>query len=123
MGVGPWSLEAGTATNPDVPSAPTGLTAQAVGTSRIDIVWRAPANTGGARVLGYRVEASSDGGRTWRIIRSNTGSRVGYYSHRNLQPATTWHYRVSAINAAGLGAASAVAKATTDATLPGAPRN
>ena len=123
VGVGPWSLEAGTATNPDVPSAPTGLTAQAVGTSRIDLVWRAPANTGGARVLGYRVEASSDGGRTWRIIRSNTGSRVGYYSHRNLQPATTWHYRVSAINAAGLGAASAVAQATTDATLPGAPRN
>ncbi|MDE2781691.1 MAG: fibronectin type III domain-containing protein [Gemmatimonadota bacterium] len=123
VGVGPWSLEAGTATNPDVPSAPTGLTAQAVGTSRIDLVWRAPANTGGARVLGYRVEASSDGGRTWRIIRSNTGSRVAYYSHRNLQPGATWHYRVSAINAAGLGTASAVASATTEATIPGAPRH
>ena len=123
VGVGPWSLEAGTTTDPDVPSAPTGLTAQAVGTSRIDLAWRAPANTGGAAVLGYRVEASSDGGRTWRIIRSNTGTTVGYYSHRNLQPATTWHYRVYAINAAGLGAVSNVAQATTEATLPGAPRS
>ena len=123
VGAGPWSLEARTSTNPDVPSAPTGLTAQAVGTSRIDIGWQAPANNGGSPVFGYRIEASNDGGRTWRIIRRNTDSTVGYYSHRNLQPAATWHYRVYAINVAGLGTASAVARATTDATLPGAPRN
>ena len=123
VGVGPWSLETGSATHPDVPSAPTGLTARTVGTSRIDLAWRPPGSTGGAAVLGYRVEASSDGGRNWRIIRGNTNSTVGYYSHRNLQPAATWLYRVYAINAAGLGAASNVARATTEATIPGAPRN
>ncbi len=123
VGVGPWSLEAGSATHADVPSAPTGLVAQPVGTSRIDLAWRPPGNTGGARILGYRIEASSDGGRTWRIIRSNTNSAVGYYSHRGLQPATTRHYRVSAINSAGVGTASNVARATTEATIPGAPRN
>ena len=123
VGVGPWSLEARTSTNPDVPGPPTGLTAQAVGTSRIDIGWQAPVNNGGSPVFGYRIEASNDGGRTWRIIRRNTNTTVGYYSHRNLQPAATWHYRVYAINVAGLGTASDIAQATTDATLPGAPRN
>ncbi|MYC92444.1 MAG: fibronectin type III domain-containing protein, partial [Gemmatimonadetes bacterium] len=123
VGVGPWSLEARTSTNPDVPGPPTRLTAQAVGTSRIDIGWQGPVNNGGSPVFGYRIEASNDGGRTWRIIRRNTNSPVGYYSHRNLQPAETWHYRVYGINVAGLGAASDVASATTEATLPGAPRN
>ena len=123
VGVGPWSLEAGTATRADVPGAPTGLTASAVGTSQIDLSWRAPTNTGGARVLGYRVEASSDGGRTWRIIRTNTNSTSTRYSHRGLQPASTRHYRVYAINSAGRGEASNVARATTEATLPGAPRS
>ena len=36
-------------------------------------------------------------------------------------PATTRHYRVSAINTNGAGTASNVANATTDATAPGAP--
>ena len=46
------------------PGAPFGLTAQAVGTARIDLSWSAPRNTGGAPILGYRIEASDDGGDT-----------------------------------------------------------
>ena len=123
VGVGAWSTEVGTSTHPDVPSAPVNLTARPVGTSQIDLSWKAPRNNNGAPVLGYRIEASSDGGRTWRIIRSNTRSTATRYSHRGLQPASTRHYRVSAINAAGLGAASNVARATTEATVPAAPGN
>jgi len=122
VGAGDWSLEASTSTHADVPSAPSGLTARAFGTSRIDLSWQAPRNTGGAPVLGYRIEASNDG-RNWRIIRSNTGSTSRRFSHQNLQPASTWHYRVHAINAAGVGAASNVARTTTEATIPGAPRD
>ena len=123
VAVGPWSLEAGTQTHPDVPGAPTALTARAAGTSRIDLRWRAPAGTGGVPIVGYRVEASGDGGRSWRIIRSNTDSKATVWSHTGLGPATTRHYRVSAINAAGVGPASNVARATTGATVPGVPRN
>ena len=122
VGAGQWSFESSTSTHPDVPGPPTGLTARAMGASQIDLTWNAPRSTGGAAVVGYRIEASSNGGRTWRIIRSNTGSAATRYSHRGLQPATTWHYRVSAINTAGVGAASGVARATTEATVPGAPR-
>ena len=121
VGAGPWSLEAGTTTHPDVPSAPVDLRATPVGTSQINLTWNPPRNNGGAPVLGYRIQASSDGGRTWRIIRSNTGTLVRFYAHRGLQPASTWQYRVQAINAAGLSEASNVARATTEATVPGAP--
>ena len=117
-----WSLEASTTTHPDVPSAPYNLTARAVGTSQIDLSWSAPRNTGGAPVLGYRIEASSDGGTTWRIIRRNTNSTTTRLSDMHLQPATTRHYRVAAINTAGTGPFSNVAQATTEATLPGTPR-
>ena len=123
VGAGQWSLEAVTSTRPDVPDPPTGLTARAMGASQIDLAWNAPRSTGGAAVVGYRIEGSSNGGRTWRIVRGNTRSTATTYSHRGLQPATTWHYRVSAINAAGFGAASSVARATTEATVPGAPRD
>ena len=123
VGTGQWSFEASTSTYAQAPGAPFNLTARAVGTSRIDLSWSAPRNTGGAPILGYRIEASSDGGRTWNIIiRRNTSSTGTTFSDLNLQPATTRHYRVAAINTAGTGPFSNPARATTDATVPGVPR-
>ena len=52
---------------------------------------------------------------------ANTRSTRTTYSHTGLEPATTRHYRVSAINRIGVGRASSVASATTDATVPDAP--
>ncbi|MYH50929.1 MAG: hypothetical protein F4151_15770 [Gammaproteobacteria bacterium] len=122
-GTGAWSAEAGTTTHPEAPHAPTGLTARAVGTSRIDLSWSEPRNTGGAPILGYQVQASNDGGATWNRIRRNTNSTGTTFSDVNLQPATTRHYRVAAINTAGTGPFSNIARATTEATVPGAPRS
>ena len=123
VGAGQWSLETAGLTHPAVPGAPVGLTARAVGTSRIDLAWLAPRNTGGVAIRGYRIEASDDEGRTWNIIRRNTNSASTEFSDLNLEPATTRHYRVAAINIAGNGPFSNVEGATTDATLPGVPRN
>ena len=122
VGAGAWSGETATVTDPDLPGAPTGLAARAAGTSRIDLSWNAPGNTGGAPIRGYRVEASDDGGRTWRILRRATNSAATTFSDLNLDPATTRHYRVAAINIAGTGPFSNAARATTEATLPDAPR-
>ncbi|MDE0258506.1 MAG: fibronectin type III domain-containing protein [Gammaproteobacteria bacterium] len=123
VGAGQWSFETSTSTYAQAPGAPVGLTAREVGTSRIDLSWSAPRNTGGAPILGYRIEASDDGGSTWRIVRRNTNSRGTTFSDVNLQPATTRHYRVAAINTAGTGPFSNTARATTEATVPGSPRS
>ena len=123
VGAGQWSFETAALTHADIPAAPTGLTARAIGTSRIDLSWTAPRNTGGATIRGYRVEASSDEGRTWSIIRRNTNSTATTLSDVDLAPATTRHYRVAAINIAGNGPFSNVAQATTEATLPGVPQD
>ena len=122
-GTGDWSFKRSTTTYAAKPGAPVGLTARAVGTSRIDLSWIAPRNTGGVEILGYRIEASDDRGSTWRIVRRNTNSRGTTFSDVNLQPATTRHYRVAAINTAGTGPFSNTARATTEATVPGSPRS
>ena len=127
VGGGEWApmppaLPTTALTHADKAGAPTGLTAQAVGTARIDLSWNAPRYTGGVSITGYRVEASDDGGANWNIIRRNTNSTTTTFSDVNLRPATTRHYRVAAVNLAGFGAWSNTARATTDATLPTVPR-
>ena len=118
----PLEIPASAITHADKAGAPTGLTARAVGTARIDLSWNAPRYTGGVSIIGYRIETSDDGGATWNLLRRNTNSTATTFSDVNLRPATTRHYRVAARNLAGDGAWSNTARATTDATVPGVPR-
>ncbi len=108
-------------TAPDVPGVPTGLSAVANGTTQIDLTWDAPSDDGGSDVTGYRVEFAEQSTGPWRVLRSDTQSDATEYSHTGLNPGTTRHYRVSAINDAGTGNPSEVASATTDPTIPDPP--
>ena len=108
-------------TDPDLPDAPTDLRAMARGTSQIELEWMAPDYTGGVSISGYRIEVSEDGGSRWTVLEANVPSTPTSYTHMDLDPATTRHYRVAATNAAGTGDPSNVASATTDATTPDAP--
>ena len=123
VGTGDWSFETSTSTYADTPGAPVGLTAQARGPRRIDLSWTAPRSDGGAEIRSYRIEASDDERRTWRTIRRHPASAGTEYSDLNLEPATTRYYRVAATNGAGTGPYSNFASATTEATVPGAPRS
>ena len=105
---------------PTTPGAPTGLAATANGPSQIDLAWSAPASTGGSAITGYKIEVSPDGS-SWSDLVADTASTDTAYAHMGLDPATTRHYRVSAINTNGAGVPSNVDSATTDATAPGAP--
>ena len=51
--------------NATEPGAPTGLTATASGTTRIDLSWTAPASTGGSAITGYNIEVSPNGTSNW----------------------------------------------------------
>ena len=101
--------------------APDVSTRRPSGTSRIDLSWQAPSDDGGTRITGYRIEVSADGGRSWEDLVANTRTTATVYAHTGLEPASTRHYRVSAINRIGVGNASRVAGSTTDATVPDAP--
>ena len=103
------------------PGKPTGLSASANGATQIDLSWTAPTDIGSAAISGYRVEVSSDGGSTFSDLEDDTESTSTTYAHTGLSAGTTRHYRVSAINSVGTGAASDTASATTD-TFPGSRR-
>lgn len=121
QGIGAASNIARGTTEATVPGAPRSLSAEADGTSEIDIAWQAPTTDGGAEIEGYRIEVAENGGGPWQRLVPNTRSTSTTYTHTGLAPASTRHYRVSAINRIGAGQPSRVASATTDATVPDPP--
>ena len=122
----PSSATTSTPTEITAPDAPTSLTATADGSTTINLSWTAPTNTGGAAITGYQIESSPTGtGDSWTNLVDNTGLTTTMYAHTGLSAGTTVHYRVSAINSEGPGAASNSASATTSTptviTAPAAP--
>ena len=122
VGVGEPSRVVGAKTESSVPGAPTALSAQAVGTSRIDLSWTAPDHDGGERITGYRIEISANEGVSWSDEVANTNNPATRFTDvTDLEPGATRHYRVSAINSLGTGAPSMIAVARTEASVPDAP--
>ena len=118
-GLGEPSIVATGETHPIVPDPPTGLRAEADG-DKIELRWKAPDYTGGLDVIGYRIEASRDRASYQMLVR-NSGHPGTTFTHEDLPPASTWYYRVYAINEQGISRASQQASATTEAVEPGAP--
>ena len=88
------------------PAAPSGLTADAMSDSRIDLDW----SDGSTNELGFRVESSLNQS-SWEVI-ANVPANATSYSDTGLAGATEHHYRVRAYNTGGESAASE-ASATT----------
>ena len=95
------------------PGAPTGLSASAEGSDRINLSWTAPEDAGGLPVSGYLIEVSEDMGSNWTDVEDDTASTDTTYVHTGLTGGSTYRYRVSANSLAGPGAASDAASATT----------
>ena len=108
--------------NLTAPGAPTGLSATARGSAKINLSWTAPDSTGGSDITGYKIESSSDAGSNWTDLVADTDNTNTAYQHTGLSRANTRHYRVSAINSVGTSAPSNTANATTatvtDTTAP-----
>lgn len=134
VGEGPWSATQTRTTIAGKPGAP-GLNAGANGSSEIRLTWTIPA-TGGSDLTNYDIQYSSNGtsGWTWdltgssiqgglRVLRTavDGGVLANDYSHKGLDPSTTRHYRVRAVNANGVGPWSNVAMAMTSGGKPGKP--
>jgi hypothetical protein len=88
------------------PDAPSGLTATAVSSSRIDLSWNDVAGE-----TGFKVDRSADG-VNWSQV-ATTAQNVTTYQDLGLNASTSYSYRVRAMNAGGDSDTSNVAVATT----------
>ncbi len=99
------------------PGQVTGLTASGPTVSTVNLTWTAP-SSGGA-VASYTAQYRVTGGGGWTTAASGI---VGTsYTVTGLAAATGYDFQVFAVNAAGNGAASAVATASTTVAAPGMP--
>ncbi|MGH7453549.1 MAG: fibronectin type III domain-containing protein, partial [bacterium] len=106
-----------TAAVPAGPAAPSSLTATAVSSSKINLVWADSANNED----GFKIERKTGAAGTYVQI-ATVGANVTSFSNLSgLSPNTEYFYRVRAYNAGGNSAFSNEASATTLASAPTAP--
>ncbi len=90
------------------PDPPTGLVANVISSTEIDLSWHPPANNGGSQITSYKI---------YELVNSNKqaiGSTSSTsYQITNLSPATAYTFYVSAVNSAGESQLSTSASATT----------
>ena len=103
-----------TAVTPRKPGMPTDLTAAPGADSQMALTWLAPTDPGTQSVTGYRIERSADVmPRSWTEVVANTGNTDLTWTDSGLDAATTYHYRVSARNAVGVGLPTGETSGTT----------
>ena len=111
-GVRTATAEITTLAVPVTPGRPTALEAAPGADSQMQLTWRAPAS--GAAVTGYRIERSRDVmPRDWTDAVVDIAGPATTWSDSGLAATTTYHYRVTARSAAGLGTESAETSGTT----------
>jgi beta-galactosidase len=99
-----------------VPSAPTGLTANATSSSAIALSWTAVTPPANCSISGYSVYGSTTSGFTPSSSNLIASGVTGItYTNTGLTASTTYYYKVEAVDTDGSSAASAQASATTQA--------
>ncbi|HDK81771.1 MAG TPA: M6 family metalloprotease domain-containing protein, partial [Nitrospirae bacterium] len=93
------------------PAAPSGLSAAAVSSSRIDLSW----TDNSSNEVGFKIERSLTGGGTGFSQIASVGVNVTTFPSTGLSASTEYYYRVRAYNLVGDSAYSNEANATTDA--------
>ncbi|MGB7161424.1 MAG: DNRLRE domain-containing protein [Tepidisphaeraceae bacterium] len=95
------------------PAAPTGLTAEEAGTDAIEVSWTDQATN----ETGFEVQISPDGTSGWATV-ATPGVDATSTTVDELLPATTYHFRVRAINANGASAWVGPVSTTTARSSP-----
>ena len=99
------------ATQNTVPGAGAGLVLYGISRSIIELDWEVPVDDGGLSVTGYKIDYSTDN-INFMELEANIGRRTDY-RHTGLQTATTYYYRVYAINSEGIATDYITGAATT----------
>jgi uncharacterized repeat protein (TIGR02543 family) len=92
-----------------LPTIPTNLSATATGTSSINLNWTAVSGA-----TGYNIYCAVGNGEYIKL--TNSPVTMNSYTSTGLNPATTYYYKVTAVNSAGESERSAAAFAQTNAS-------
>jgi hypothetical protein len=90
-------------TAPTTPDPLTGLSGLAISPTSSKISWNVPANNGGSKIIGYKIEVKVIPGDYTVLITNNANTT---FKHTGLTTGKTYVYRVSAINSAGVSTPS-----------------
>lgn len=117
-GASDYSNETNATTQPDVPAAPTGLTATAASSARIDLAW----SDNSSNEDGFRIEIKIGTFGTYSEIDVVTAN-VTSYASTGLEASIPYFYRVRAFNVTGNSNYSNEVKAFTLPDPPTSPSN
>lgn len=95
-----------------VPTAPLDLSAEATTLTVIELRWSTPTSDGGNTITGYKIERNLDGAGFVTLV-TDTGSTLTSHTDTTLSARNNAIYRVSAINASGIGPVSDTDSSTT----------
>ena len=98
------------------PTAPRNLQAEVIAHNEVDLGWDASTDTG-TGVSGYKVYRQGPGETTDTLLATTVGAETRY-ADLTVQPGSTYTYRVSAYDGAGL---ESVKSGSTSATTPAGP--
>ena len=102
--IAPPMAKARPASGPRSLAAQPSVRSSAPDQARIRLSWRAPANRFGAKVVGYRILYSSNGGRTFRVLINDTGtSQTRLFVSDGIRAGISYRFRVRAITNDGSG--------------------
>ena len=99
------------------PDAVGGLTATA-GDKKVTLNFKPPASNGGYSVDYYTVDIATSPRGPWTPAIPNSGSSLTKIDVSNLKNATTYYFRVSAVNQIGTGPVSSVVSGTPQPAAP-----
>jgi serine protease len=86
--------------------------------ARVRLTWRAPSNRYGAKIVGYRVLYSSNGGQSYRTLISDTGTNeTRLFLSDGLRAGVSYRFRVRAITNDGSGSDTVGANSNTVSAL------
>ena len=106
-----------------VPGIPSGLKVSATGNKTVSLAWTAPADNGGSTITDYVVEYASSTTATWTVFADGVATATTA-TVSGLVNATSYSFRVRAVNSVGTGAASTAVTGTPVAPgKPTAPRS
>jgi len=110
------SIEAAGTTLPLPPAAPSGIVASAASSSQIDVLWVDNSSNEDTFV----VSRSSSSNGTYTDV-GTVPANTATFASTGLSPATTYFFKVRAVNAGGVSALNGPASATTLPLPPAAP--